>query len=91
MNKLSLELNNYTEEEINSFALKFINSKNSAIDYYHSEKGKERYRAGSRKYYHNNREKCLKIAKDRYAKMLKKQGKIVQPRRGRPRKIPLQE
>ena len=76
MNKLSLELDKYSEEEIKAYALKYLHSKNSAIDYYNSEKGKERYRAGSRKYYHNNREKCLKH---------------VQPRRGRPRKNPIEE
>ena len=56
MNKLSLELNSYSEEQIKNFALKYIHSKNSAIDYYHSAKGKERYRAGSRKYYYNNKD-----------------------------------
>ena len=87
MNKLSIEIDNYTDEQIKSYALKYIHSKNSAIDYYNSDKGKERYRAGSRRYYHNNRDKCLKIAKDRYAKRLEKMGKKVQPRRGRPRKV----
>ena len=84
MNKLSLNLEDYTNEQINNYALKFIKSKNNAIDYYNSEKGKEKYRSGSRRYYRNNRDKCLKIAKERHAKKVIAMGKKPQNRRGRP-------
>ena len=87
MNKLSLDLKDYTEEQIRTYALKFIKSKNTAIDYYNSEKGKEKYREGSKRYYRNNREKCCEYAKKRHADKVRQSGKEPQKRRGRPSKI----
>ena len=88
MNKVSLDLKDYSDDDIKNYALKFLKAKNTSIEYYNSDKGKEKYREGSRKYYRNHRDKCLETAKKRYADKLKKEGKIVQNRRGRPKKNP---
>jgi coenzyme F420-reducing hydrogenase alpha subunit len=84
--KFSEDIDSYTFGEVISFAKKYIKHKNLQIDYYNSDHGKEIYRVNARKYYYNNREKCCKKARERYAKKMKELGKKI-GKRGRPSKI----
>jgi len=83
---LSESLDNYNENQIKEFAVKYLQGKNKQIKYYLSEKGKDKYREASRKFYWNNREKCRKASRLAYKKKMEKLGKKVRPTRGRPRK-----
>jgi len=83
---VSESLDKYNETQIREFAVKYLKYKNKQIKYYLSEKGKNKYREASRKFYWNNRDKCRKASRLAYKKKLAKLGKTVRPTRGRPRK-----
>ena len=84
---MSEDLDDYDENEIKSFAKKYLKNKNTQIQYYHSEKGKEMYRKASKKFYYRNIKKCREASRECYKKKLEKMGKKVRPTRGRPRKV----
>ena len=87
MKKLSDNLDDYTLGEIKKFALNHIKSTNQQYNYYKSERGRAAYRESSKRYYYNNREKCLERAKKNHKKKLIANGKVPQEKRGRPKKI----
>ena len=82
----SLNLEDYTLEQINDFAIRYLKARNTQIRYYKSDHGKEKYREGARRWYRNNKEKCLAKRKEQYKNKLLAEGKIVRKRAGRPRK-----
>lgn len=85
-NYVSESLDEYNENQIREFAVKFLKNKNKQIKYYLSEKGKNTYRKASKRFYYNNLEKCRTASRIAYKKKLAKLGKKVRPTRGRPKK-----
>jgi len=87
MKKLTENLDDYDEETIREYALKHIKQINRGINYYMSDRGKQKYREGAKKYYYKHREKCLERAKESHRKKVIASGKVPQKRRGRPKKV----
>ena len=86
MKKLSENLDDYSFEEVKQLALKQINATNIQINYYQSERGKQKMRECAKRYYWKHREACLEKARKNHTKKVIASGKIPQKRRGRPSK-----
>ena len=87
MKQLSVNLEDYTFEEVKQLALKQIKATNQQTTYYKSERGKQKMREASKRYYWKHREACLEKARKNHTNKVIASGKIPQKRRGRPSKV----